>query len=1266
MKRRWPLLVVITTLAMTMVVPAAGAEPTLVLPSTSLPGLHRVAASWIAAHRDLAAGLRHSLVAEIAAAQLRTSSAAGHGTYLRSDAFVFASTAGARDVLAGWRRAHHGAPVAVGTGGYVYRKRARGAISVVIAWRLRERLGVIVLTGKRGSARLAARARQYAILANTWLGAPLPKTAWGKVLDQIQPNGRWSLRGALQAFAVSYGPLPGVKPPGGAAARIPSGTAAALSILSYRRRLTVAQRAAVEHRLGVAIGGAHAAQAATYGDPNFTPDAGIQKIINGFVSAYESKLHHTLGLKVIAGTTTTVVKTKKGIVLADALPLNADGEWGSGVPSICRVRVTAAGLAASPEFRQLFLAHELFHCFQFDIRSPDWSPLPEWIGEGTADWAALSIDPVSYAVGGGNLTSYIGSPHTPIFERSYDAVGFWGHVQDVEGDLWKTLPAIFKDGRNLQSFALAGAGDNAFLTSWASSLLRYPGGLGGPPWHMQSPIEPPPLSALATPADTIVGDGVASAAPGTIANYIVLAKPGAPLLHIATQGYGRLSPVANYVQPSDLKEAWFCTDPKGCTCPPNTTGEIPSHHPLSPKSLLALAGDPSDVAGSFADLTSYSLDTFCQPKERPTPYHYGNAGSGGDPHTTTFDGAFYDFQAAGEFTLVKSTHDNLEIQVRQQPYHGPIADEPVAVITAIAVRVGHSIVQEDADGKLWLDKHRLRRAGEVNLGGGAFLRGARPNDAAPTVFWSDGTYATMYPGFGVGMDIVVHAARDRAGHLRGLLGPYSGKRDRDFIGRNGKHYAATKLGGPPFGVLYGQFGNSWRITQRQSLFRYPRGKSTRSYARINYPPRAVSVSSLSPKARARGEKICKRAGIKSPALLKDCILDVGATGDAGFAKHDKHLQGAVRGHAPPVSPGALPWKKLSTLGDVVVPLTVGRVGGQVVAAYRSADLDSIVAATFTPGGDGVSGVSARMPYAHWETLADPVLLPRQGGLQMILSGTHSPTSTDPLNGTTLVARAPDGSFGPPTRLSATNNCCVSSAVLAADGKTPIWLSDALGQTLIYRGSHEQDLTGDSPVAPSSQRLVRDNRGRLWLTWFGGIEGVDPEHRVGLYMMQLNPQTGAPLAKPVHVPDSGEGSEYTVACAAVCRLVFIQSSSHAIVTWAPGDKRVVRAFSGIGARGITEVVGALTAAYTTGRRLWVNWFDAETGYEYAKLGDAGGAGGRILRLRKPPGSRVTAEDEPGSSAASPDGDRLVLVSQWLHSRPGHTTQSKVWTTVVNPP
>ena len=65
-----------------------------------------------------------------------------------------------------------------------------------------------------------------------------------------------------------------------------------------------------------------------------------------------------------------------------------------------------------------------------------------------------------------------------------------------------------------------------------------------------------------------------------------------------------------------------------------------------------------------------------------------SAASYGEPHEETFSGSGYVFQAAGEFTLVKSTTDDLDIQVREQRFPGA-ADVALDTATAMQSRPQH-------------------------------------------------------------------------------------------------------------------------------------------------------------------------------------------------------------------------------------------------------------------------------------------------------------------------------------------------------------------------------------------------------------------------------------------------------------------------------------------------------------------------------------------------------------------------------------------------
>jgi hypothetical protein len=632
----------------------------------------------------------------------------------------------------------------------------------------------------------------------------------------------------------------------------------------------------------------------------------------------------------------------------------------------------------------------------------------------------------------------------------------------------------------------------------------------------------------------------------------------------------------------------------------------------------------------------------------------------------TFDGVFYDFQAAGEFTLLKSTRDDLQVQVRQKP--AVFGEERIAFITAVAVRDGGVTIEEDAGGQTYLDKRRFSLAFARLPGGGSVTRFGSGKFAGLNARWPDGTYVQIWPGLFIGMDVIVHAARDRRDRLRGLLGPYADNARHEYIGRSGARYqAGGQFDQLPFGVLYGQYGNSWRITQKQSLFRYAHGKSTRSYTRLNYPPRATTFAGLSKAARGRAKRICEAAGIRLPAVLADCELDVGVTNDDAYVSGDQNLDGAVAGHqkpmAVPVIHSTIPWTELSStsVAAAIVP-AVGTVGGQVVAVYMLHGQQSIEAATFNGGAGGVSGISRNVSFTGWLGVNNPVLLPGDGGLRMIVPGVHSSNNSDPLNGTVIVTRNADGSFGPPTLLNSTIDFGVTSATLGADGTTPLWAADTPVtnegyRLLVLSGSTAQDLTGDAGGSPERPVIGRDEHGRVWL-------GYGTNSETGLYLLQLNPQTGAAIGSPVLAPHSGgpqEGLATEMACAQICRLVYIDNDANPeqVLTWAPGDTAATIAFSGKLA-GNDQEASQPFAAYTAGGRLWVGWLNDDGTLLYAKLGDAAGAGGTLELLRNVSGR---GSNIPQQTTAAAIGDRLVLASDWDRTS---TESDTVWATVVDPP
>ena len=74
---------------------------------------------------------------------------------------------------------------------------------------------------------------------------------------------------------------------------------------------------------------------------------------------------------------------------------------------------------------------------------------------------------------------------------------------------------------------------------------------------------------------------------------------------------------------------------------------------------------------SLMHLRGYSKDQWCTttpsaPTSLGSPCGGACGGSNGDPHLKTIDGKRYDLQAAGEYVLLRSADDSMEVQARQE------------------------------------------------------------------------------------------------------------------------------------------------------------------------------------------------------------------------------------------------------------------------------------------------------------------------------------------------------------------------------------------------------------------------------------------------------------------------------------------------------------------------------------------------------------------------------------------------------------------------
>ncbi|HWZ44626.1 MAG TPA: multicopper oxidase family protein [Candidatus Saccharimonadales bacterium] len=323
----------------------------------------------------------------------------------------------------------------------------------------------------------------------------------------------------------------------------------------------------------------------------------------------------------------------------------------------------------------------------------------------------------------------------------------------------------------------------------------------------------------------------------------------------------------------------------------------------------------------------------------------------GDPHIRTVLGPKYDFQAAGEFTLLRDDH-GMEIQVRQTPAATPppVTDdytqltECVSLNSAVAVRVGsHRISYQPwresirllffLDGKpanlpqagLDLDAHRVTT---FNAGGETGIR----------IDYAHGPIVRITPNlwgdYGIYYLNVEVTNTDAQGGLMGRI-------------PNGTWLPALPSGatlGPMpvdlndrYVALYRTFADAWRLTDASSLFEYLPGRSTATFTARDWPPQKPPCTTVPrgfPKPVKpvrenipvnRAKQICK--GVTLHDLNAACVFDVASTGDETFAKAYLVAQElrlcATAVHIAGNKPQTKPREPLLVTA-VVLPLTPGR------------------------------------------------------------------------------------------------------------------------------------------------------------------------------------------------------------------------------------------------------------------------------------------------------------------------------------------------------
>ena len=330
---------------------------------------------------------------------------------------------------------------------------------------------------------------------------------------------------------------------------------------------------------------------------------------------------------------------------------------------------------------------------------------------------------------------------------------------------------------------------------------------------------------------------------------------------------------------------------------------------LTPKSLrrclgLFLAGLLTSLMVTTQPATAQT--NFCENQSVPSDVVQGR--SYGDPHFNSFDGFHYAWQALGEVILAKDISGDYEVQARQSQVPNR---SNLSLNTAVAMRVcDHRVgmyVQDSPDGRslMWVDgipidfvdnAFPLPNGGEIQ----------RQNDRNYTVIWPSGDQVALKIISVSGarfINIMPIVSRAHRNQMIGLLGNYNGNPNDDLMSRDGAVIPARstysiaantlnralpaaipvyELETAYFDQLYKQFGDSWRITQAESLFDYPAGMTTASFTDRGFPDQYLTLNGVSDAELEAAIEECEAAGVPEEQM-DGCVFDVAATGNSSFA-----------------------------------------------------------------------------------------------------------------------------------------------------------------------------------------------------------------------------------------------------------------------------------------------------------------------------------------------------------------------------------------------
>jgi hypothetical protein len=470
------------------------------------------------------------------------------------------------------------------------------------------------------------------------------RTAWENVVAGVERDGTVPLETALQAFSIAFGTtLPGVELPTGTPGFYGSATGPVSWLVGHWDELTPEQQAA----------------ALPYFDPNTPPPAAAASPAGGLLAAdtpgwpaapvpdavpavedfialadsiapqIAAKLPKGRKLKIPYEVVFRDLPVKEGtVVMAETVIVDENGSFAkrsSQRATKCLIQINTRGQGLISDDQTAVVAHELFHCYQYDLatRIADIFDVPPWIDEGGAAWVGedFTSSEIGSTLGQQYWLGWLKEPDGFLFHRGYDAIGWYAHLARVGADPWKVLDSMYltamktKSSFDAYDVAMKLGGDKA-IDAWGTSYFRDDG-IGGDwtmagkglPTNITTPIPQGPLASEDTIVMVVLPTTAWAVKVDIQASVFAIVGPSA-------RGQIRFSDGTTRTLSAALGEA-FCTRPEGCTCPESSPGSAFSFQP-APKGV-ALLGFTGHTDGLDLDLVGLGAETACE--KDPGSFH---------------------------------------------------------------------------------------------------------------------------------------------------------------------------------------------------------------------------------------------------------------------------------------------------------------------------------------------------------------------------------------------------------------------------------------------------------------------------------------------------------------------------------------------------------------------------------------------------------------------------------------------------------------------